>query len=355
MLPQLASSTVSRQVLRALVEGVEERGTPRAPFLLELGLREADLDGAGARVPLPEMIAYCERALAATRDPALGLHWGAGLSERAFGPVSHLVAHTGTLRRGFELIAQFQTLFCDERTYAVLEHADTMSIRMVGLELRAPSVEVFMAEMLLSSMLTMVRSFHALALPVCVRFAHARPAHHAEYQRVFGPDVCFEQTETELVFARTLLDEPSPHGDQDMHNALKTVAEQRLVRLTRSAPQSVRLRDYLRRHFAERPNMATASRALGQSPRSLRRHLTDEGTSYRAVEYAALESVGKRLLCDQGLSIQETAHEMGFSDAATFHRAFRTWTGLTPSSYRARTLSASPSPGSARPPRGSAS
>lgn len=47
-----------------------------------------------------------------------------------------------------------------------------------------------------------------------------------------------------------------------------------------------------------------------------------------------LQAVAKRLLCDVGLTIQETAHEMGFSDAATFHRAFKTWTGLTPSEFR---------------------
>jgi AraC-like DNA-binding protein len=335
--PQLDSSpTVSRQVLRALVEAVEARGTPREVFLRELGLVEADLNGAGPRIPRAEMIVLCEHALVAAQDPALGLHWGAGLSERAFGPVSHLVAHTGTLRRGFELIAQFETLFSDERAYVVEEQADTMVIRMLGGAPNAPRVEVFMAEMLLASMLTVVRSFHARVMPRAVRLRHARPAHHAEYEAVFGVAVQFEQAETELVFERALLDRPSPHADPEMQSVLKVVAEQRLVKHTRGASYTVRLREYLRRHFVARPNMASAARALGQSTRSLRRHLTEEGTSYREIEYEALASVGRRLLCDQGLSIQETAHEMGFSDAATFHRAFKTWTGLTPTLYRER-------------------
>jgi AraC-like DNA-binding protein len=33
-------------------------------------------------------------------------------------------------------------------------------------------------------------------------------------------------------------------------------------------------------------------------------------------------------------SIEEIAHEVGFSSAANFHRAFQSWTGTTPSSYR---------------------
>ena len=39
---------------------------------------------------------------------------------------------------------------------------------------------------------------------------------------------------------------------------------------------------------------------------------------------------------DDGHTIQETAHAMGFSSVSSFHRAFRRWTGTTPNSLRAR-------------------
>ena len=80
--------------------------------------------------------------------------------------------------------------------------------------------------------------------------------------------------------------------------------------------------------------MNAVARSLGLSVRSLRRRLADEATTYNALAREALVALAKQFLENEQRTLQETAYALGFSDTSAFHRAFKHWTGTTPSSYR---------------------
>ncbi|MHC4225202.1 MAG: AraC family transcriptional regulator, partial [Planctomycetota bacterium] len=81
------------------------------------------------------------------------------------------------------------------------------------------------------------------------------------------------------------------------------------------------------------------------SPRTLRRRLDQEGTSWRRVLDRARFEACERLMLEPSLTLTEIAAELGYADQAHFTRAFRRWAGESPSSYRRRRLSGSvPSP-----------
>jgi AraC-like DNA-binding protein len=71
------------------------------------------------------------------------------------------------------------------------------------------------------------------------------------------------------------------------------------------------------------------------SERSLRRHLTREGISFPELLTDAQREIAERLLRDSTRTIQQAAYDMGFSSPSAFHRAFKRWTGRTPSEFRA--------------------
>ncbi len=74
--------------------------------------------------------------------------------------------------------------------------------------------------------------------------------------------------------------------------------------------------------------------ALNLSERSLNSKLKECGTSYQEIlEELRLDSA-KKYLSRKHLSLAQIGYQLGFSDSSSFARAFRRWTGLSPSEYR---------------------
>lgn len=73
--------------------------------------------------------------------------------------------------------------------------------------------------------------------------------------------------------------------------------------------------------------------ALCMTSQTLRRQLQDEGTSYQDLLDDLRRDMAIDLLYMQELSVAEVAERLGFSEPRSFSRAFKSWTGLTPSRY----------------------
>jgi AraC-like DNA-binding protein len=82
------------------------------------------------------------------------------------------------------------------------------------------------------------------------------------------------------------------------------------------------------------PDLETLSEQLHIAPRSICRKLEQEGTSLRQIKAALRREHAIRLMTSENLSIAEVASRVGFSEPASFHRAFKRWTGKAPSAWR---------------------
>jgi AraC-like DNA-binding protein len=81
-----------------------------------------------------------------------------------------------------------------------------------------------------------------------------------------------------------------------------------------------------------RPALADVAHRLGMTNRTLQRRLRAEGTTFRALLDEAALQVAEHAL--SGVStLSETSAELGYSEPAAFHRAFKRWTGTTPRQF----------------------
>lgn len=328
-------STVSVQLVHALADAVERAGVPRNEFLhaaLSIGV---PLERGDARVPRSQIGQLCERALDLTGDPALGLHWGLADNSQSFAPVSYLIAHSATLRRGLEALSRFEALLTEGPIHELQEEGDRAILRCRPWARKPAHLLNLTSEMIVGGHFRLIRYFDAKARVEQVNFEYPAPAHRDEYTKVFGDSVSFDQAFSGLVFDRKLLDAPSPHRDLELRDALRVVTERRVLSQAERAPYALKVRACLLQY--RRPHqttMAAVARSLGVSVRSLQRRLAAEGRSYPALQNDAMAVVLKRLLREERLSIKQTAYELGFSSTSPFHRAFKRWTGTTPRAFR---------------------
>lgn len=77
--------------------------------------------------------------------------------------------------------------------------------------------------------------------------------------------------------------------------------------------------------------------AAGTSARTFQRQLEEDGTSFSELLADVRQSETLKRLKERNVTIAAIATDLGYSDQASFTRAFRRWTGTPPGQFRART------------------
>ena len=169
---------------------------------------------------------------------------------------------------------------------------------------------------------------------VKVNFAFGRPPYGDEIMNMFPGPVTFDQSCSLLAMNSDLLDMRVQRKVGDLKYFL---SRQPLDWIC--VPQTERLvthqvRDYFLRHNLSNVSIDQVAKALNLSNRTLCRKLEAENTSFRQAKNDLRRDLAIEGLINTKIPIAKIAYELGFGDASSFHRAFRTWTGMTPSTYR---------------------
>jgi AraC-like DNA-binding protein len=166
-------------------------------------------------------------------------------------------------------------------------------------------------------------------------FVHPAPESRETYQRLLGAHVAFGEERDFFFIGEEDLRRPLTGYQPSVAQALMQDADRALVELTAATTLAEQVRKVLQRALAQGtfsgPGVAGQ---LGMSQRTLTRRLKAEGTSYQKLLDEQRASLAEHYLKVERLSASATAAKLGFSEASTFHRAFRRWFGQAPNDYR---------------------
>ena len=80
-----------------------------------------------------------------------------------------------------------------------------------------------------------------------------------------------------------------------------------------------------------------AAVALHTTKRNLHRKLQAQGTSFKQLLTETRQELAEQYINDSTLTLTEISFLLGFSEASSFTRSYKRWTGLPPSEARRRT------------------
>jgi AraC-like DNA-binding protein len=135
-----------------------------------------------------------------------------------------------------------------------------------------------------------------------------------------------------------VLERPNPTADPALSRTILRHAEALLAALPEpTATYAERVRRGLAEILGEgEVSLRQVARGLKMSERSLQRRLAAEGVTFDGLLDDVRHHLALRYLADPSIAVSEVAYLLGYSEPSPFHRAFRRWTGATPSDMRRR-------------------
>lgn len=175
--------------------------------------------------------------------------------------------------------------------------------------------------------------------PVRIDFARTAPVIDV-HRAYFECPIRFGAPCNAIILRSSDLDRPFPGHNAEFLDLLTPALAAALGELRVDTTVGEQVKVVLKRTLASgRPEVADVARDLGMSERTLQRRITDEGATFRALLAEARQELGRRLLSDSSMSVDEVACLLGYQDTSSFYRGFKEWEGVTPNHWRAQNVS----------------
>ncbi|WP_432262102.1 AraC family transcriptional regulator [Cupriavidus sp. TMH.W2] len=337
-----ARHTIAIQHVDHILLGPRRLGHDMAPLLRRAGISPALLLSPSARVTQGQYAALIRTLRRVMRDELWGL-LERPIPPGVFAQACRSLVQCATLEDAIRAGLRLYRLHIDAFAPRLHFSADGKTAT-VALHARAPasacrsfaeSTFVFHAYALLSWLV-------AGHIPLTRVDLSAAPSHgRNETERVFKTAVNYGQPVTALHFDAASLRLPVMQDAASLREFLHETPRNLLIRYRDNSCLAERIRQHLRSHLDdELPSLEQMAQLLRLTPQTLRRRLRDEGRGYQSIKDSLRRDVAIGMMERPGMTLQDVALRLGFSEPSTFHRAFKKWTGVAPGEYRMRGMRA---------------
>jgi AraC-like DNA-binding protein len=320
---------------KAIRKALESAGHDPKPLFLQAGLDLSALDDPNARYPVESTSRLWRLAVEATGDPAFGLTVASHVTQTTFHALGYSLVASPTLKEAFERLVRYFRIVSDAAELEFKRVAEEYHF-IIHIEQNGPRPAFESIDAFLSVNLRMCRALYGRQLsPLRVALQRPAPADTSPFERVFRAPLEFAAPQNLLVFERSAFEQPLEGANPELARHNDQILAQYLARHER---QNVAARVHgvlVEQLSLGEPSQQKIADELHMSLRNLQRKLSSEGTSYKDILNETRRELALSYMKDPRYSVSEITYLLGFSDTSSFTRAFRRWTGKSPTAHRA--------------------
>jgi AraC-like DNA-binding protein len=303
---------------------------PRFP-----GIELKNFGNPDTRVPNDIVMHALGESVRLWADPLLGMKAGEQFDQADFDLLEYAARAAPNFGEAMAVIARYLRVM-NEATEArlIVEGDDAMwRLRSIDGVVMPPAANDFAV---VSSIAFSQRNTAVYVPPREIWVVHERPDYAAEYERRYQAPVRFGAPYNALLMDRSRLDVPMKHTSPDMAAAFEDQIKRVFDKIQNHEGLPGRVRWEIAEQFrGGSASMEKTAKKLAMGVTTLRRKLEEEGTTFSDIVDGLRKELAERHLAGSHVSVSEVAFLLGFSDVRAFGRAFRRWTGQSPTEFRA--------------------
>jgi AraC-like DNA-binding protein len=289
-------------------------------------------------ISLGKYVAFFERAALLSEDPFLGLRLGRRFRPELLGPLGFMFQASADLRLALQQLSSYVSVWqSGTRLELLVGDLTAEYIYQIDNPLLRPRRQD--AEYSLASICSLIRNLLGDNwAPREVHFEHAAPDTDRRaaraYAQAFHAPVFFAQNLNRLVIQQVDLGRAGISSDRSMLPFMERHLHDLARESRESESLSRRVNFLIARRIGNGPLTLPAIAAeLGFPPRSFQRRLAEERTSFRRLVRDQRRSIAEALMKDDATTVTAVAHTVGYAETAVLSRAFKAWTGTSPTTF----------------------
>ena len=298
------------------------------------GIGREQLEDPKFRVPYEVYDDICRSLHRVIDDSCAGLNTVNFWHPATFGVLGYAMLSSATIRESLERVVRYQKVVAADSQFTLTDTEQGLVLQQNYLRYQTGEFPIIVDTSLAIFLHICRFDYGDVFDPVEVNLMREKPQESGRYYAFFRCPVNFSCKINNLVLPLEAVDKPLSGANRKLAQMHDRVLQEYLTQLNQS-DLITRVHESIVTHLPSgEVSKDQVAGDLLMSPRTLQRRLQEEGSSFADVLNATRQELAKQYILDDSLPLKEVSYMLGFSEAANFSRAFKRWTGKSPSDAR---------------------